>query len=111
MPVPDSRQCASLLKALVDETRLRIVRHLFGGRRCVSELAEALAEDEAKISHHLGVLRHTGVVEDERAGRFVYYRLHPVVHRGAETVKEAGTIDLGCCSVSFRANASLTDGR
>ena len=31
------------------------------------------------VSHHLGVLRHAGVVLDEKQGRFVVYRLHPDV--------------------------------
>lgn len=68
----------TLLKALVDETRLRCVMLLLSeGELCVCELGHALQEVQPKISRHLGILREGQVVQDRRAGQWVYYRLHP----------------------------------
>jgi ArsR family transcriptional regulator len=97
----DFQLCATRLKALADSDRLRIVTHLFGGQKNVSELADELGEDLVKISHHLGVLRHAGVVEAEKQGRFVVYRLHPEVLL-ARSNKQQNRIDFGCCSVDLR---------
>ncbi len=44
---------------------------------CVCELTAALDESQPKISRHLAQLRGCGLLEDERRGQWVYYRLHP----------------------------------
>jgi ArsR family transcriptional regulator, arsenate/arsenite/antimonite-responsive transcriptional repressor len=64
-----------LLKALGDETRLRIVALLSHGELCVCHLQEALGLSQSNVSRHLAVLRAAGVVEDRRDGTWVYYRL------------------------------------
>jgi ArsR family transcriptional regulator len=95
------QDCALRLKALADPDRLRIVTCLFGGERNVSELAEELGEEVVKISHHLGVLRHAGVVEARKQGRFVVYSLHPQVVQTEDDQGEAHRIDFGCCSIDL----------
>jgi ArsR family transcriptional regulator len=87
-----------MLRALAEPERLRIVQCLRSGPRSVSELAAHLGHAEiAKVSHHLSVLRQAGLVEDEKRGRFVIYRLHPSVFRA-----EAGDLlDLGCCRLEI----------
>jgi DNA-binding transcriptional ArsR family regulator len=74
-----SKECAERLKALADEDRLRIVQILRGGEKNVGELAAELKEDIAKVSHHLQILKREQIVETEKQGRFVVYRLHPDV--------------------------------
>ena len=69
------KETAELMKALSDETRLRIVSLLQGRELCVCDLGEALALGQAKISRHLAVLRAAGLVEDERRAQWMYYRL------------------------------------
>jgi ArsR family transcriptional regulator len=65
-------------KALSDQTRLRILLLLAGGaERCVCELTQALELSQPKISRHLAVLRESGLLQDRKAGLWVYYRLHP----------------------------------
>ena len=64
-----------LLKALADETRLRIVALLSHGELCVCHVQEALGLSQSNVSRHLAVLRAAGVVEDRRDGTWVYYRL------------------------------------
>ena len=66
----------SLLKALAEPTRLRLVVILaFNGETCVCRLAEALAAPQFRVSRHLGILRDRGVVEAHRKGTWMYYRL------------------------------------
>lgn len=65
-------------KALSDQTRLRLLLLLAGGEeRCVCELTQALELAQPKISRHLAVLRESGLLQDRKAGLWVYYRLHP----------------------------------
>ena len=66
---------ARVFKALAHPTRLFLVERLFGVELCVSELMEGLQSDVSTVSNHLSVLRNAGIVEDERRGTMVYYRL------------------------------------
>ena len=97
----DYQQCATRLKALADPDRLRIVNCLFRGPKNVSELANELGEELVKISHHLGVLRHANVVETEKQGKFVVYRLDPEIAASSETGSNVKTLDLGCCRLDL----------
>ena len=65
-----------ILKAMAHPTRLFIVDELGrSGQRCVCELTEMIGADMSTISKHLAVLRSAGIVEDEKRGSMVYYRL------------------------------------
>ena len=66
---------ADVFKALAHPTRLMLVEKLFGEELCVSELMEGIQSDVSTVSKHLSVLRNAGIVEDERRGTMVYYRL------------------------------------
>ncbi len=91
--------CARMLKALADPDRLRIVRCLRDGAKNVSEIATALNAPIVNVSHHLGVLRQAGLVQDEKQGRFVVYRLHPDVFHPEGGRSEH--LDLGCCRLEI----------
>lgn len=75
----DIPRTCKLLKALADSDRLRLVLHLREGEKNVGTLANALGAEIVNVSHHLGVLRGSGVVKDRKVGRFVYYTLNPDV--------------------------------
>ncbi|MEA2079652.1 MAG: metalloregulator ArsR/SmtB family transcription factor [Pseudomonadota bacterium] len=63
---------------LADPTRLRISMLLQAqGELCVCELTHTLALSQPKISRHLRQMRESGLVQTRRAGRWMYYRLHP----------------------------------
>lgn len=65
------------LKAIADETRLRIL-NLFirsGNSLCVCELVDALKLPQYHISKHLIVLRNAGYFQQVREGTWVYYKL------------------------------------
>ena len=67
-------------KALGDPVRLRLlslIASFAGGEACVCDLTEAFDLTGPTISHHLRVLRETGLVESERRGTWVYYRTVP----------------------------------
>jgi ArsR family transcriptional regulator, arsenate/arsenite/antimonite-responsive transcriptional repressor len=67
---------AQLFKALGDETRLRIITLLLGGRElCVCDIMAVLELPQSTVSRHLSYLRNTGLVEDRRQGIWMYYRI------------------------------------
>src|SRR5262252_5318486 len=66
---------AALLRLLGDETRLRLLRLLSRESLNVSELTGILGVAQSGASRHLGLLRDAGLVAEERAGGFSWYRL------------------------------------
>jgi DNA-binding transcriptional ArsR family regulator len=66
---------ARLFRVLGDPTRLAILEVLLKGPRNVSELVEATGAPQSRLSNHLACLRWCRMVEDERKGRQVIYRL------------------------------------
>jgi ArsR family transcriptional regulator len=66
---------AGLLRLLGDETRLRLLRVLALEALNVSELTAVVGLAQSGISRHLGLLRDAGLVAEERAGTFTWYRL------------------------------------
>ena len=73
-------ELAQVFKALGDPVRLRLVSLIGarqGGEVCVCDLTSAFALTQPTISHHLKVLREAGLIDSERRGTWVYYRLVP----------------------------------
>jgi len=67
---------AKIFKAMAHPTRLFIVDELAqGGEKCVCELTEMIGADMSTVSRHLGVLKGAGIVQDEKRGSMVFYRL------------------------------------
>ncbi len=66
---------ARYFKVLADPTRLAILQLLVESDRSVGELIAALGAPQSRVSNHLACLRWCGLVEAERAGRRVVYRL------------------------------------
>ncbi|WP_148895265.1 ArsR/SmtB family transcription factor [Geothermobacter ehrlichii] len=63
------------LKALGDETRLRILNLLRDDELCVCDLFAVLGLPQSTVSRHLAILRRAGWVNDQRRGSWMYYRL------------------------------------
>jgi predicted transcriptional regulator len=75
------------LKALADDTRLRIVGLLSSRPHYVGELAEALDLTEPTVSHHLAKLRDCGLVHLQATGNVRIYSLdHKALKRQSELV-------------------------
>ena len=69
-----------VFKALGEPVRLRLLSLIAshaGGEACVCDLTGAFALSGPTISHHLKVLREAGVIEGERRGTWIYYRVRP----------------------------------
>jgi ArsR family transcriptional regulator len=66
---------ARVLKALANESRLKIVDRLSRGESSVGELTDLVGLDQSTVSKHLAVLRAHGIVNDRRDGNVVYYTL------------------------------------
>lgn len=94
------RQCATVLKALADETRLRILESLLAQEKCVSDLVRELDCPQPHVSHHLRILRDSGVVEGIREGKQVCYRISPIIQRALAN-HEGQALNFGCCELRF----------
>ena len=64
-----------ILKAMAHPSRLMMVNELAEGERCVCELQEIVGADISTVSKHLAVLKKAGLVESDKRGLNVFYRL------------------------------------
>jgi ArsR family transcriptional regulator len=73
-------ELAQVFKAIGEPVRLRLLSLIAshsGGEACVCDLTGAFELSGPTISHHLKVLREAGVIEGERRGTWIYYRVRP----------------------------------
>lgn len=63
------------LKALSDETRLRILNILYEKELCVCDIMETLKISQAKASRHLIYLKNADLVKDRKHAQWVYYSI------------------------------------
>ncbi|MBT2210563.1 MULTISPECIES: ArsR/SmtB family transcription factor [Actinomadura] len=74
----EAGELARVFKALGDPVRLQLLSMIAsraGGEVCVCDLTPAFEVSQPTISHHLKLLREAGLIEGERRGTWVYYRL------------------------------------
>jgi len=78
-PVAVPPELLRVLKALGDETRLRLLAQVAAAPEavCVCQLAAGAPVNQPTVSHHLRVLREAGIVECVRRGPWAYYFLRP----------------------------------
>jgi ArsR family transcriptional regulator len=79
---PQAVELARAFKAVADPVRLRLLSMIAshaGGEACVCDLTGAFDLTGPTISHHLKVLRESGLITGERRGTWVYYRVHSEV--------------------------------
>ena len=62
-----------ILKALADETRLKIVEFLLDGERCVCEIFPYVKRTQSTVSIQLDVLKKAGILDSRKQGKKVYY--------------------------------------
>ena len=77
---PATRDLLVPLKALADETRLRIFTLLTRQELCVCEIEDMLNLSQSLVSNHLAVLRQAGLVKarrDAEDARWIFYRADP----------------------------------
>ena len=66
-------------KALSDPTRREILNLLRAGPLSAGELLEHFSMTGASLSHHLSILKNTGLIDDEKKGKFIFYTLNTSV--------------------------------
>lgn len=75
-------------QALADDTRWRIVQLVFNEPLCVCELADILGMPQSSVSSHVQVIRKAGMLDSEKCGKWVYYRVTPNHRRLLQTMGE-----------------------
>ena len=100
LSVEQAEQIAALLKALADPVRLRLmslVASHAGGEACVCDLTGAFDLSQPTISHHLKVLHELGLLDREKRGVWVYYRINATALRSLGSM--IGTIPAEAAAV------------
>lgn len=100
---PEARKVAALLAAVSETTRLRVLWQLAKGPMHVGALSDAVNIKMVNMSHHLGVMRAAGVLEDEKDGRRVVYKLNPEYFTPGTTPDVLGVLQLGQFRIVLRA--------
>ncbi|MET4612800.1 ArsR family transcriptional regulator [Rhodococcus sp. PvR044] len=88
-----AHEIARTFKALGDPVRLRLLSLIAshdGGEACVCDISPSFDLSQPTISHHLKVLREAGLLDSERRGTWVYYRVIPAaLHRLSSALADA----------------------
>lgn len=93
-------ECAVILRAVADPTRIRILESLLIEEKCVSDLVVELKRPQPQISQHLRILRQIGLIEGLREGKQICYRIVPNL-RPVLKKRNEQTLNFGCCQLSF----------
>lgn len=104
MDYAEARRAAAGLAALAEPTRLRVLFLLARGPHHVGQLADLVGTPMVNMSHHLGVMRQAGLVEDEKDGRRVVYRFRPDVFAAGDGDGTLGVLTVGPFRVVVRAD-------
>jgi ArsR family transcriptional regulator len=91
-----------LLATLGERLRLRLACCLVVAKDglCVCELVDALQAPQPNVSQHLRLMKAAGLVEEQREGRWVYYRLKSLDHPILKSIH--GCIEKICCCADIQ---------
>jgi ArsR family transcriptional regulator, arsenate/arsenite/antimonite-responsive transcriptional repressor len=64
------------IKSVSEEIRVRILLLLLDREACVCELMEVFEMAQSKLSHHLIILRDAGLLQDDKRGKWNYYKVN-----------------------------------
>lgn len=113
----EAAELAPVFKALGDPVRLRLLSLIASqagpdGEVCVCELTPAFDLSQPTISHHLKLLKQAGLIDGERRGTWVYYRLvSRTTDRLAAILTRPGRPAEAAGGFVSRADAAATGGR
>jgi ArsR family transcriptional regulator, arsenate/arsenite/antimonite-responsive transcriptional repressor len=75
---PEARQAAAIFGALADPVRLRMLSLIATETEvCSCALEEPLGKSQPTISHHTRILAEAGLIEGEKRGRWMWWRVVP----------------------------------
>jgi len=80
----EKKDVMACLKALGDETRVRMILLLMRGELCVCQINEVLGISQPLASRHLSILRTAGLVDARREGKMMYYSLSRQAQSGGK---------------------------
>jgi ArsR family transcriptional regulator len=106
-PIQQTVGLETMLKALADRTRLRIISLLLAGEVCVCHIHESLGITQPKASRHLAYLRRVGLVAARKDGLWVHYRLAELREPVLQAVLEAVAHAVGHLAVASRDRQRL----
>ena len=69
-----NEKCCQIFHALSDKTRLKILELIKDKEYCVTHICEQFDMTQPSISHHLDILKRSGLVKSDKKGREVYYK-------------------------------------
>jgi ArsR family transcriptional regulator len=83
-----AKSTSALLKALADPTRLTMIAALWKAEApiCICDFTASLDLSQPTISHHMGKLKEVSLVESEKHGIWIYYRLSDALPASAREV-------------------------
>ena len=64
-----------ILKAMSDETRLRILKLLLNGEKCVCQIFPKVKRTQSTVSIQLATLENAGLIESRREGKKIFYKI------------------------------------
>ncbi|WP_312700933.1 metalloregulator ArsR/SmtB family transcription factor [Sedimentibacter sp.] len=64
-----------ILKALADESRLRILSQILKAEMCVCEIEQCLGLTQSNTSRHLNVLKKAGILDSYKNAQWTYYKI------------------------------------
>ncbi|MDD4802644.1 MAG: metalloregulator ArsR/SmtB family transcription factor [Syntrophomonas sp.] len=100
------------MKALGDETRVKIFDMLTQGERCACKILDDFAITQSTLSYHMKILCDSGLVNGRRDGIWMRYTINPDT---LEILKEfingieasCNEIDINCCKGDQRLNVFM----
>ena len=94
-----------IIKALAEESRLRIVHLLLHEQLCVCELEYVLQMSQTNVSRHLAKLKNAGIVQSFKQAQWINYKIAPVFLTEASLVSylQAGFLQEEVYQEDFKA--------
>jgi ArsR family transcriptional regulator, arsenate/arsenite/antimonite-responsive transcriptional repressor len=80
MTEADAERLATVLKALADPVRLRLVSLVTsapGGEVCACDLPALVDRTQPTVSHHLGILVKAGILDRSQRGKWAWFSVRP----------------------------------
>ena len=101
--IDDSRSIAAVLSGLADPIRIQILQLLLPAPLCVGDLARELGLPMVNTSHHLKVMRRSGLLNHVKKGRLVMYFLNPELYGVPDETNPGGHLKVGLWEVRLDA--------
>ena len=84
---------AKFLRCIGEATRLRILRYLINGEKCVTDIVSSVGKEQSLVSHHLKSLKDCNIVLTTQKAQKIYYsladpRLAEIILQTESMVKE-----------------------